>query len=49
MLADLLGSVAEFFIGLVPDRQPWRGLMLAFFLLAVASAVVGLFIAAEIV
>jgi len=46
VLADFVGAIAEFFVALVPDRQPWRGIVLAFFVAAVVGALVALAVVA---
>ncbi len=45
-MLDVIGAAVEFVVGLIPDRQPWRGLVLSFAAVAVVGAVVVLLIAA---
>jgi len=39
MLSAVAEFFAEFLIGWVPERQPWRGLVVALYLLAAVASV----------
>ena len=39
MLAAVAEVFAEFLVGWVPERQPWRGLVVALYLLAAVASV----------